>query len=57
LIYFHRFVRKPFMLNMFIKGIVPFIRGTLFKKRKEKKRKKKSPGMEEEWKSDGAEQL
>lgn len=49
MIYFHRFVRKPFMLNMFIKGIVPFIRGTLFKKRKEKKRKKKSPGMEEEW--------
>ena len=29
------------MLNMFIKGIVPFIRGTLFKKKKRKEKKKK----------------
>lgn len=37
--YFHRSVRKPLDLNILIKGIVSFIRGTLCLEEKEKKKR------------------
>lgn len=49
--YFHRFVRKPLDLNILIKGIVSFIRGTLCMEEKGKKKKKEWGGQELNWNS------